>query len=332
MPPGTLVITMERTDRFYQMIRLLEARRLVPKDVFLAELEVSLATFKRDLAYLRDRLNAPIEFDSDAGGYRLAAPAPGVPRFQLPGLWFNADEAHALLTAYFLLDNIQPGLLGPHIEPLLKRIRAALGSDDHSWEEVSHRIRVLPQAARHMNSQYFELISTGVVMRKRLNITHYHRARDERTVREVSPQRLVHYRDNWYLDAWCHERKALRSFAVDSIEAVELLDKGAKAISDEELDAEFAGGYGIFGGQATQTARLKFTPESARWVANECWHPEQAGAFDESGHYVLELPYSKPRELVMDILRHGAEVEVLAPIELRELVCTELDGARAHYA
>lgn len=272
---------MERTDRFYQMLQLLEARRIVPKNVFLEELEVSLATFKRDLAYLRDRLNAPIEFDNDAGGYRLADPAPGMPRFQLPGLWFNADETHGLLAAYYLLDNIQPGLLSPHIEPLLERIRATLGSDDHSWEEVSQRIRVLPQASRAMDTRYFELISTAVVLRKRLNITHYHRARDEYSTREVSPQRLVHYRDNWYLDTWCHERDALRSFAVDSIEAVELLDKDAKFTSDDELDAEFAGGYGIFGGKATHTATLKFSPESARWVANETWHPEEKGEIDD---------------------------------------------------
>jgi len=322
---------MERTDRFYQILQLLEARRVVPKDVFLDELEVSLATFKRDLAYLRDRLNAPIEFDNNAGGYRLTEPAPGRPRFQMPGLWFNADEAHGLLTAYYLLDHIQPGLLSPHIEPLLKRIRATLGSDDHSWEEVSQRIRVLPQASRAMDTKYFELISTGVVMRKRLNISHYHRGRDKHTAREISPQRLIHYRDNWYLDAWCHDRDALRSFAVDSIEAVELLDKETKSISNEALDAEFAGGYGIFSGKATQIATLKFSPTAARWVANETWHPEQKGDFDEEGFYILELPYSHLRELMMDILRHGREVEVLAPKELKDHVRDELDAARANY-
>ncbi len=322
---------MERTDRFYKMLRLLEARRVVPKDVFLNELEVSLATFKRDLAYLRDRLNAPIEFNSEVGGYRLVDPAPGMPRFQLPGLWFNADEAHGLLTAYYLLENIQPGLLGPHIKPLLQRIRATLGSNDHSWEEVSQRIRVLPQASRTMDTKYFEIISTGVVMRKKLKITHYHRSRDERSERKISPQRLVHYRDNWYLDAWCHERDALRSFAVDSIEAVELLNENAKFIADEELDAEFAGGYGIFGGKATQIAKLKFSPESARWVANETWHPEQISEFDNEGFYFLNLPYSQPHELMMDILRHGSDVEVLAPDKLRQQVHQELARTLENY-
>jgi predicted DNA-binding transcriptional regulator YafY len=146
-------------------------------------------------------------------------------------------------------------------------------------------------------------------------------------MRIVSPQRLAHYRDNWYLDAWCHSRQALRSFAVDRIRRVKVLDTPADNIPEIQLDAHFADGYGIFAGAAKHTAILRFTPQRARWVADERWHPQQQGRFLDDGAYELQIPYADSRELVMDILRHVPEVEVVAPEELRQEIRARLIAA-----
>jgi predicted DNA-binding transcriptional regulator YafY len=151
------------------------------------------------------------------------------------------------------------------------------------------------------------------------------------TEREVSPQRLVHYRENWYLDAWCHLREDIRSFAVDAIEKAGALEKRARAVPDRDLDEVLAAGYGIFSGRRTTWATLRFTPERARWVASEQWHPQQKSRVEADGSYVLELPYSDPRELTMDVLRYGPDVEVLAPDALRSAVREQLARAVAQY-
>ena len=70
----------------------------------------------------------------------------------------------------------------------------------------------------------------------------------------------------------------------------------------------------------------------ARWVADEQWHPRQTGRFLEDGRYELRVPYSDPRELVMDILRHGPDVEVMAPPELSAAVAETLRAASGQYA
>jgi predicted DNA-binding transcriptional regulator YafY len=142
---------------------------------------------------------------------------------------------------------------------------------------------------------------------------------------------LVHYRENWYLDAWCHLREDIRSFAVDAIQEAAVLDKRAKSVPERELDEVLASGYGIFSGRATTWAKLRFTPERARWVAAEEWHPEQKGRVDPDGSYVLEIPFSDHRELAMDVLRHGPHVEVLEPQSLREAVQQQLAAALARY-
>ncbi len=322
---------MDRTERFYKITQLLEARDAVPREELLDELGVSLATFKRDLEYMRDRLHAPIVWDSEKRGYRLDNGGSRGPRFQLPGVWLNDTEAHALLTMQHLIENIEPGVLAPFIKALKASIATSLDITDHPADEVRKRIRVLTQGSRPVVPEHFGVISHALLARKRLGITHYSRERDEETMREVSPQRLVHYRDNWYLDAWCHLRDALRSFSVESIRDAEILNRTAPNVAEKELDAELGNGYGIFAGKKAEMAKLRFTPKRSRWVAKEQWHPQQSGSFDFEGRYVLEVPYTDQRELIMDILKYGSDVEVLAPASLREQVTKALQNALSRY-
>jgi predicted DNA-binding transcriptional regulator YafY len=320
---------MDRTERFYRIQLLLNQNRTVAVRRFLRDLEISLATFKRDLEYMRSRLNIPIVWDREEGGYRFEKGA-GVQ--ELPGLWFSDSEIYALLTMQRLLEEVEPGLLGPHIAPLLERLKAAIGSGEHPTAEVQKRIRILHLAKRTMPLTHFRVAARALLERKRLRIVYYTRARDEEMRRDVSPQRLVHYRENWYLDAWCHLRQGIRSFAVDAIRAADMLDEPVRSVAERDLDEVLASGYGIFSGRDVQWAVLRFTRERARWVAAEQWHPQQRARFDPDGSYLLELPYSDHRELVMDILKHGPEVEVLAPDSLRAEVREALQAALERYS
>lgn len=321
---------MDRSERFYRIDQMLTRETVVSLESFLDELEISRATFKRDLEYLRDRLNAPVIWDRDAGGYRYDKPAEG-PAFALPGLWFNASEAHALLMMQQLLSELQPDLLGPHIAPLQARLRALINTGKHSAEEIEHRFRLVHAARRKTRIPLFGLIASATLDRQQLRLTHYNRERDETLVRDVSPQQIVYYRDHWYLDAWCHLRNGLRSFSLDAIRNAEQLDSPALSIEETMLRQHFERGYGIFSGQTLNLATLRFSAERARWVADEIWHPQQQGRFDAEGRWLLDLPYSDERELIMDILRHGTEVEVLAPSALRAAVRHQLIAACAQY-
>jgi predicted DNA-binding transcriptional regulator YafY len=321
---------VERLERFYRIDRLLKERPPVAFAALMQALEVSRATLKRDLDYMRDRFNAPIEYDRAAGGYRFGARRTG-PRYELPGLWFSADEAHALLTMRQLLVELEPGLLGAQVEPLLERLRGILGSGAHSWAEVERRIRILQPGRRGGRGVQFGVVATALLRRKRLRIRHYHRARDREIEREVSPQRLVHYRDNWYLDAWCHLRRALRSFAVDAIRDAVPLETRAKEVAPAALDEILASGYGIFAGAAVTWAQLRFSPQAAPWASVQTWHPQQRARAEADGSWLLEIPYADDRELLMDILRYGFDVEVLGPAALRRRVAESLARAAARY-
>ncbi|HAD38089.1 MAG TPA: YafY family transcriptional regulator [Gammaproteobacteria bacterium] len=324
---------MDRTERFYTIDRLLRSRRQVSLRQLMEELEVSRATVRRDLEYMRDRMAAPIVWDAALRGYCYRLEATGDDdRYALPGLWFNASEVYALLTMDHLLSSLQPGLLEPHIEPLRERIRRLLGSGEHPTQEIEKRIRILYMASRQMDTRVFASIANALLARRRLFIVHLNRRSNLHTERVVSPQRLAHYRDNWYLDCWCHLRKGLRSFAVDAIESADLKeDQPAKEVSDSRLEMVLGAGYGIFAGDKTHQAVLRFTPEAARWVASEKWHSQQESTVEPDGSYRLSVPYAKETELVMDILRHGSDVEVLSPTSLRQTVRKRLAATLKQY-
>jgi predicted DNA-binding transcriptional regulator YafY len=321
---------MERTERFYKIDALLQANRIVPIDRMLRELEVSRATFKRDIEYMRERLNAPIEWDRYEGGYRYSGSRHDRQQ-ALPGLWFNSSEAYALLMMQALLAEMQLGLLGDHIEPLKARLRAVIESGQHPAGDVESRVRLLNVAVRPVPDKNFEVVAAALLGRERLEIAYYSRGRDESSLREVSPQLLIHYRGNWYLAAWCHMRKGLRSFAMDAIEQAIVLPKPSKNAPKHELDSFVGKGYGIFSGATVRWAKLRFSAERARWVSRELWHPMQRTSQNADGTLLLEVPFTDIRELSMDILRQGKHVEVLAPSELRDSVRAELSQALNQY-
>jgi predicted DNA-binding transcriptional regulator YafY len=319
---------MSEIDRLYSYRTLLTGRRAVPRDEILNKLEISPATFKRDLAKLRDRLNIPVVFDRDLGGYRLDTTDA---RQELPGLWFSQDEVLALLTIQNMLEQLEPGLLGPKLKPLQKRLDEMLTGQGMNAETLSQRVRLVHAGKRNLKLKCFEQIAHSTLHRKQINIHHFNRQSGKKVERIISPQQLVHYRDNWYVDAWCHLRKEVRSFAVDAITECEQLAVDAKELDSEQLRKSMQSGYGIFGGAVKEWAKLKFTPERARWVKHEEWHPNQKGHEDPDGSYILEIPYSDERELMGDILKYGSEVTIIEPEALKKRIIKEIQLLRNKY-
>lgn len=316
-------------DRVQQLHALLRDRRVpIAGQQLQDELECSRATLHRLIVKLRDELGAPIVYERDPPGYRYRSDAP----FELPGLWFTPQELVALLTIERVLAETGPGWLGEQLSPLREKVRNLLADETIGLPDWSDRLRLLSQAARPAGPA-FGTVASALARRRRLKIRYRARSRqDARSERELSPQRLTRYRDNWYLDAWCHWREGLRSFSLDRIDAAELLEDEAIDCPPADLDAVLAAGYGIFAGPAREVAELVFSADAARWVSAEQWHPDQQIEWLSGGRYRLRVPYARSEELVADVLRHGAAVEVIGPPALRVAVARALAAAAARYA
>ena len=330
---------MDRTERFYKLELLLRSRGCVSFAALRDALEVSRATLKRDLQYLRDRMSAPIVYDAAANGYRFAAgggaSVPAAARHELPGLWFSENEIHALMTMHQLLAGLDDdGVLARHLHPLTERLQGMLGADAGAARALMRRVKVIGTARRRVPSRHFELLGSALMQRRRVWLRYFKRSDRSSSEREVSPQRLVNYRATWYLDAWCHTSEGLRRFALDAVREARLLDTRARSVAVREIEASLDAGYGIYGGAGVRVkwATLVFAESAAQWIANEEWHPDQKSRWLEDGRYELRVPYGDPTELLMDILRHGDSVVVTADAALAAAVKQRLASALASYA
>ncbi len=317
-------------DRFEKILRLARRRNGATMEDLKHELEVSLASVKRDIEFLRNRMGCPIDWDPKRHRY-FVRDLPDGGRFELPGLWFDASEVFALLMMIHLVEGVEPGLLVEHLSPMKDRLRSILAAGGTSAGELESKVKLIHFAPRKVEPKHFRVMATALLESKRLSLRYLRRDKQEHTERVISPLQLVHYRENWVLDAWCHLRNELRSFALEAIEEVSVVDEPAKKVSREDMRAHFQSGYGIFAGKAIHRAILKFTPERAQWVSLETWHPDQSDRWLPDGSYILEIPYSNDQELVIDLLRFGADVEVLEPPELRKRVYDALCVAANRY-
>jgi len=308
---------MDRFERISTLHRIFKAARYpVSLTRLMEETGRSRATVYRDIAFLRDALGAPIESDGENAAFHYASCE--AERFELPGLWLSSEELQALLALNELVGRTGPGILAGALAPFRSRIDRLLSDQSDGKSFPIERIRVIGYGTRRVDEATFRHVASAVLGRKRLKFDYRARSTNAATQRIVSPQRLTHYRDNWYLDAWDHSRDALRSFALDRIARAELLDAAAEDRGDTELNQHLASSYGIFSGAPKAWAIVRFSPHAARWVADEHWHSQQQGQWLKDGRYELKVPYSNSRELLMDVLKYGADAEIIAPVSLRE--------------
>jgi proteasome accessory factor C len=321
---------MDKFDRIFRLHAILASRRTpICLDELKEKLDCSKATVHRTINALKDYLGAPIVFDSERQGYRYTADAKA-PEFELPGLWFTPAELHALAIMQGLLQEAGRGLLEEHVGALTKRLNELTRHKRLNLSEAARRLKFPAIGARPAGAA-FQIAISATLERRKLKMHYHARGTNERTFRTISPQRVIHYRESWYLDAWDEDKQALRSFSIDRILELTVLNESATPIPDEELDKHYTSSYGIFSGQADKLAILHFSAERARWVADEQWHPQQESAYLPDGIYELRIPYSDSRELTMDILRHGVHVKVVGPESLRKEVSAQLAAALAHY-
>lgn len=309
---------MDGFDRIYDLHRILKSRKQpLPLSDILREMECSRATFNRVKRHMTDFLGAPIEYSRERGGYFYnEGPQQG---YELPGLWLNEGELQALLLIQGLLEELGVGLVSEAVYPLQQRFQKLLRRNAINPSRVQDSVRLLGVASRNVDAKIFMGVAEATLRQQVLFLKYRSLGSGMDSERTVSPQRIIHYRHNWYLDAWCHLRERLRTFALTGIAHLQAGTEKYHAMASAELDAHFQGSYGLFSAENIAHAVLRFSSPYAQRAALEQWHPLQKGEFLEGGDYQLVVPYNRlhPQELLMDILRVGEYVEVLEPADLR---------------
>jgi len=316
------MMSLERIFWLYQSLKRGEcpsARR------YLDHWEISDSTFKRDLAFFRDRLGAPIVYDRSQRGYRLLDDS-----FELPSFWFNRPQLLMMIGICKQLQQMEDKEDEAHqVRDLRERLQALLTTQDGS--AVADLFSFENVEWVRCDCRHLDTIIQAMLERRCLDIT-YHTARTGiSSQRVVEPYRLHNYMGSWYLIGFCRTRKEPRTFQLGRIHDItplpERYDQPRFDVS-AHIDAPF----GIFKGQAPRPVVLKFDPFMARFVRQELWHREQEMTFHADGSLDLTLPVADLTEIKMKVLKYGRHVEVVGPDELRRLIQAEAEEVARVYA
>lgn len=308
---------MDKFNRIWQLHQELSNQRIPKKLAYLAEqLVCSEKTISRTIKQMQIEFNAPLEYVPEYHGWRYAPDKLG--KFELPGLWMNESELVSLIMLLSIMETFGNGLLNQEMQRTNEFISKLLQNRGLNRESITAKLKVLPIAQKTLPSKTLYTISEGLFKGLQINISYIDFNLRE-TERIISPQTLVYYRDNWYVDAWCQLRDELRTFSIARISSITLIDRQATQIDARLLRDHFSKSYGIFSGNPSHRAKLKFSPAIAREISLQQWHENQSGYWTDE-HYILEIPYHKSEELIMDIMRYLPDVEVIEPHSLKNIV------------
>jgi len=307
---------MSQIERITYIDRRLRERGWVISAEVASRFEVSGRQVVRDIAYLRDRLDAPIVWDKAERRYKYTEPWTGLAFADERALLFYVfARAAAGTIAYVpLAEEDELARLLARLPPALRNVVRAVRYDLPEYEPA--------------DIENLGLVVRAISEERCLDFA-YRDAGGSASDRRVEPLRLVNYGGNWYLVAYDQGRSALRTFRLGRVRRLAIAKETADTpVSDEELERFLGSSYGMFKGPGDKRATLRFYGPALAVVRDELWHPSQQrsrGVDSRRGEYLeLVLPVSRWEELLGRVLRFGADAEPVGPPELRELWETEI--------
>ncbi len=284
--------------------------------------ELSEKHAQREVEFMRDRLCAPLVYDSSQKGYEYEDDG-----YELPPLWFKADELLALCLALRLASTLpDPGFKNSLYDLLAKFLTFRSLDSDVSIEEIKEKVSVKNVEYYKVDETIFHKVVDSLFRNESLKISYHTPHKDETTERVIQPLHLLCYMGSWHLIAFCTLKGELRDFALSRIRIIESVPQGVKVPKLLPSIKDYINkNFGVMSGEKSVEVCVKFTPEVSPWISEQIWFSGQEVSVNKDGSICLKFPVADFREVRKEILKHGASVEVLSPQELRDEIKSEIE-------
>lgn len=277
------------------------------------ELEVARKTIVRDIAFMRDRLDLPIEFDPRLNAYRYTSPVNSFPTVNV-----TEGELLALLVAQRALEQYRGTPFHRQLEVAFGKLAAGLRDRiSFSPADELRAVSFKNIGLGRTDLAVFNTLSAAVLHQQEVTFTYRKPGDAQAAARRVQPYHLANRENLWYLIAFDPERGALRTFALTRITAVTATQTAFKRPADFSPEKFFANALGVLGGAGDWRVVIRFTPAAAERVREREWHESQEMRELPGGALELRLRLGALEEVGQWILGWGAAAEVVGPLELR---------------
>jgi len=279
------------------------------------EIEVNAKTIHRDLEFMRDRLNLPLEFDFTRKGYFYTSEVSGFPTMQI-----TEGEIFALVVAEKALQQYRGTSFEKPLLSAIKKMEQALPDTiSLNLADIERTISFRTRAEPILNLEIFDALAKAVAQRQQLEL-HYRKPGQAAEKRLVDAYHLANINGEWYLFAYDHARKDLRTFVPARIQSVQPTGKTFERAQKFSLEKRLRDSFGVHSGEGEFEVVIHFNARAADYIREKKWHPSQTLRDLKNGGAELKMKLSSLAEVQRWVLSWGGDAEVLKPKELVESV------------
>lgn len=309
-------------ERFFWFHGQVKADRFPNANTLSETFELSRRTAQRDIEFIRDRLNAPLQYNHQRRGYCYTDDT-----YELPSQWISESNILALSLAVRLASTIPDQALKDQLCNLMDQVPIKTsGASASCLEQLSCKVSVKNIEYSKVNRDIFRKSVEALFAETSLDIIYHSPHTDTTSARTIQPLHLMHYMGSWHLIAWCGVRKDLRNFALSRIRTITpAIENLVLPVNLPDLKEYTREHFGIMQGGKSTLVALRFSQKITPWVSEQIWHPHQHTIQEEDGSLTLRFPVADLRELIKIVLSHGSDIQVLEPTELKQLVREEID-------
>jgi predicted DNA-binding transcriptional regulator YafY len=300
-----------------------------PNTKALAEhFEITRKTAQRDIEFMRERMGAPLVYIPEQRGFAYEDNT-----YELPGFWLEEESLTSLLLAYRLASAVPDIAIKTSLRSFLEQLLTKLShSNAISIKDLSNKVSVRNIQYSKTAEKIYHTVLEALLSSKPIQIEYHSPHNSETTIRDILPLHLLHYMGTWHIIAHCAMKNELRDFVLSRVKAIAPCpDKINARFSSEQVSEYIRQTFGIFHGKKTNEVCLCFSKDVSTWIAEQAWHPAQKTFVKKDGRLCLTIPVADFREIKREVLKYGAQVEVLSPKTLRTEIKKEIEKMRKVY-
>ncbi|HEY3932200.1 MAG TPA: WYL domain-containing protein [Verrucomicrobiae bacterium] len=303
---------LERMVRIHQS---LQSGKFPNASTLAREIEVATKTIYRDIEFMRDRLNLPIEFNSARNGYHYTEEVSAFPTMQI-----TEGELFALVVAEKALQQYRGTSFEKPLLSAIKKMEQALPDTiSLNLADIEQTISFRTRAESISDLKIFDALAKAVAQRKQLELN-YRKPGQQIEKRIVDPYHLANINGEWFLFAFDHARKDIRKFVPARILEIRQTGKFFERSKKFSLEKELRDSFGVHSGEGEFEVVIRFNARAADYIREKKWHESQRLRELKNGGVELSLKLSSLAEIERWVLSWGGDAKVLKPRELAEAV------------
>jgi predicted DNA-binding transcriptional regulator YafY len=315
-------------ERLLKLDNLIRSTLRQTTTTLAAELDVSERTIRSDLAFLRDRYQAPLEFTRQ-GGYYYADP-----QWRLPSIPLTQGELFALTLGARMLEAYAGFTYAQELKSAIARLAERL--PEQTWVDlqqvVDERILFRAGAETSLDPEVWHQLEEACRSNKTVSMTYYTASRDATSERQLDPYVLHIYRGtNPYVIGFCHQRQEIRWFRVDRIRQLSLLEQTFVPDPTFDIKDHLEMIFQHEAGGVPQSVVIQFDQRTAPYIRERRWHPTQEIQEHPDGSLTLCMTVRGLNDLKRWVLGYGCGATVKAPPELVQMVKEEIQSMQQQY-